>query len=263
MAKKRIIPKLQLMKSNFENDLISLVTTEKFNKIVEVGDPTSQAKIYEAQLADELILIDIGRYKGRQNHGFLIDILRMVSKEVFLPLTIGGGVNSIEDIRTLLNNGADKVSINSSIVQNPQLLTDAVNAYGSSTIVVSIDYKPDKNGVNSIYTEGGLNKKSICPIDWSKEVENLGAGELLLTNIDHDGSSKGLDINTLKIICENSKIPVIISGGCGNASHFIQGFKECRADGIAAGTFFSFQDQNPMQTRGHIQNAGFNIRTST
>ncbi len=251
------------MQSNFDKDLISLVTTEKFNKIIEVGDPVSQAKIYEAQLADELILIDIGRYKGMKKDGFLIDVLRRVSKEVFLPLTIGGGVNNLQDIRTLLNNGADKVSINSSIVKNPQFLIDAVKAYGSSTIVASIDYMSDKKGRNNIFIEGGKNKQNICPIKWAKEVENLGAGELLLTNIDYDGTSKGLDLETLKTICKNSKIPVVISGGCGNASHFISGFKECKADGVAAGTFFSFQDQNPMQTRGHIQNAGFNIRTST
>ena len=263
MAKKRIIPKLQLMQSNFNKDLISLVTTEKFNRIIEVGDPISQAKIYEAQLVDELVLVDIGRYKGMKKDGFLTDVLRTVSKEVFLPLTIGGGVNDLQDIRTLLNSGADKVSINSSIVKNPQFLTEAAKTYGSSTIVASIDYKSDEKGNNNVYIEGGINKQNICPINWAKEVENLGAGELLLTNIDYDGTSKGLDLDTLKIICQNSKIPVIISGGCGNTSHFIEGFKQCNADGIAAGTFFSFQDQNPMQTRGHIQNAGFNIRTST
>ena len=263
MAKKRIIPKLQLMNSTFDNNLISLVTTEKFDRIIEVGDPVSQAKIYEAQLVDELILIDLSVHKGRENKDLLIDVLKNVAKEVFLPLTIGGGVNNLDDIRTLLMNGADKVSINSGIINNHKFLQDAARIYGSSTIVASIDYKEDENGNINVYSRGGKKKENICPIEWSKKVEDLGAGEILITDINRDGSKKGLGINILKQICKNATIPVIASGGCGNAAHFVEGFKMCNTDAIAAGTFFCFQDQSPMQTRGHISNAGFDIRTST
>ena len=251
------------MNSSFNKDLFSLVNTEKFDRIIEVGEPVSQSKIYQAQLVDELVLLDLSYHKGRKNKELILDVLKSVAKEVFIPLTIGGGVNTLDDIRTLLINGADKISINSAILNNNNLLIDAARIYGSSTIVASIDYKLDENGTYKVYSHGGKLKHNISPLSWAKKVEDMGAGELLITNIDLDGSKKGLDLEISKQICENSNIPVIISGGCGNASHFIDGFKQCNADAVSAGTFFCFQDQNPMQTRGHIKNAGFNIRTST
>ena len=263
MSKKRIIPKLQLINSSFDEDLFSVVTTEKFDRIIEVGDPVSQAKIYEAQLVDELILLDLSFHKGKKNKELILDVLKSVAKEVFLPLTIGGGVKTLDDIRALLNNGADKISINSAILNDNNLLIDAARMYGSSTIVASIDYKLDENGIYKVFSHGGKLKHDISPLSWAKKAEDMGAGELLITNIDQDGSKKGLELEISSQISENSNIPVIISGGCGNSSHFVEGFKQCNADAISAGTFFCFQDQSPMQTRGHISNAGFDIRTST
>jgi imidazole glycerol-phosphate synthase subunit HisF len=263
VAKKRVIPKLQLMPSVYSEGNMSLVTTVEFDKIIEIGDPVSQAKIYEAQLVDELFFVDLSHSKGEKKGDLLLDILRTTAKEVFLPLTIGGGVKTLEHFRSLLMNGADKISINTVSLENPKIISDAAKVFGSQCVVVSIDYKRDENGLYKVYGKSGTIKYEINPLEWAKQVEILGAGEVLLTCIDNDGKRKGLELEISKLICESLSIPVILSGGCGNASHFIDGFKIAKAEAVSAGTFFCFQDQNPMQTRGHIKNAGIEIRTST
>lgn len=263
MAKKRIIPKLQLMPSKLNSGMMSLVTTVGFSKIIEIGSPVSQAKIYEAQAADELIFIDLSPSKGLGSKDLLIDILREAAEEIFLPLTIGGGVSTVDDFRLLLQNGADKISINTAALENPKLIQEASKLFGSQCVVVSIDYKLDEFGTPLVYSESGTKSHDLHPLEWAKMAQELGAGEILLTSIDHDGKSNGLELQISKQICENVSIPVIISGGCGRAIDFVEGFKEAKADAISAGTFFCFQDQNPMQTRGHIKNAGIDIRIHT
>ena len=263
MAKKRVIPKLQLIPSIYHEGNMSLVTTVEYDKIVEIGDPVSQAKIYEAQLVDELIFVDLSHSKGKGEEGLLLDVLRTAAQEVFLPLTIGGGVKTLQHVRNLLMNGADKVCINTISLENPKFISEAARIFGSQCVVVSIDYKRDENGLFKVYGNSGTIKYDINPLDWAKQVEIMGAGEVLLTCIDNDGKRKGLELDISKLICESLSIPVILSGGCGNAAHFIDGFKIAKAEAVASGTFFCFQDQNPMQTRGHIKNAGIEIRTST
>ncbi len=155
MAKKRLIPKLQLMPSNLNLGKMSLVTTVEFSNVIEVGDPVSQAKIYESQAVDELIFVDLSHSKKLNNANFAIDMLNAVAKEVFLPLTIGGGVNSVDDFRLFLNNGADKVAVNSAALANPQLITDAAKLFGAQCVVVSIDYKKNHIGQVQVYGNSG------------------------------------------------------------------------------------------------------------
>ena len=263
MAKSRLIPKLQLYSSVFNPGSLSIVNTVNFEKIIEIGNPVSQAKIYEAQVADELILVDLSPSKGKteSDSNLLLNTLKAVSSEVFLPLTIGGGVKNIADVAEFLSHGADKVSINSSAIERPNFISDVAKAFGSQCVVVSIDYKLNGSGLLEVYSNGGQMPTGLNPISWAKKVEDMGAGEILLTCIDNDGIQEGLDLSTGKLVAEELNIPLVISGGCGLASHFIDGFTIARADAVAAGTFFSFRDQNPMQTRGHIKNAGVNIRT--
>ena len=237
------------------------VNTNKFDKVKEIGDPVSQAKIYQSQVVDELIFLDLDARTFSRPPNF--EIIRNASEEIFMPFCVGGGVNSIDDFSLLLNNGADKVSINTAAFLNPKLLKESADIYGSQCVVVSIDYSLDLNGNYFVYIEGGKTKTSKSPLDWAIESEKNGAGEILLTSIDRDGTGNGIDINLTKKIVDSLNIPVITSGGCGLSSHFSDAFLKCNVSGVSAGTFFSMRDQNPIQTRSHIKNAGIKIRTKT
>ena len=263
MAKRRIIPKLQFFDAQNIENATALVTTVQFDKMIEMGDPISQAKIFEAQMADELIFIDLSVHKGNYHKEKSLIILRQAAKKIFLPLTIGGGIESINDIRIFLSNGADKVAINTKALTNPDLIIKASKAYGASTLVASIDYKKESDGEYRVYSHGGRVKHNISPIDWAIECQKLGVGEILLTCIDNDGMRLGLDINTIEQVAASVTIPVIASGGCGLAKHFSEGFIEGKCDAVSAGTFFCFQDQNIMQTRSQVRNAGVNVRIKT
>ncbi len=265
MAKRRLIPKLQLFPSQIDHGNLSLVNTVAFSKIIEIGNPVSQAKIYEAQVADELILIDLSSSKGQYEADSkrLLETLKAVSREVFLPLVIGGGVETMDDVSEFLTHGADKVSMNSSAIKTPDLISNIAHAFGSQCVVISIDYKRSETGTLEVYSHGGRFPTGLDPIQWAKRVQEMGAGEVLLTCIDNDGMGEGLDISTVKLVSKVLTIPLIASGGCGLASHFVDGFLTAGADAVAAGTFFSFRDQNPMQVRGHIKNAGIDIRTGS
>lgn len=263
MSKRRLIPKLQLKTSAFNTKKFVLVITKQFDHIVEIGDPVSQAKIFQDQAADELIFVNIDR--ERNNIDLLADITLKLSQEIFMPLTVGGGVQTDQHFRTLLNSGADKISINSKAVKNPKFITESSEKYGSSTVVVSIDYKRynTTNDDVCVYIDGGQTKTSLHPVEWAIEAERLGAGEILLTSIDHDGMRNGLDLDVTLRVSRAVKIPVISSGGCGLAKHFIDGFIMGKADAVASGSFFAHRDQNLMQTRSHIKNAGVDIRVHT
>lgn len=238
-----------------------LVTTINFNKTLEVGDPVSQAKIYEAQNVDELIFLDLDA--TTDNRSSMVEVIKRASQEIFMPFTVGGGVKSLSDFDILLSNGADKISVNSHAVNNPFFITEASNYFGSQCVVVSIDYKKNSDGIYKVFINGGKIETNLNPANWAKEVEDKGAGEILITSIEKDGTRNGLDIEMTLKISEAVTIPVITAGGCGLAKHFIDGFQKGKADGVSAGTFFCFKDQNPMQTRAHIKNAGIQIRTIT
>jgi cyclase len=237
------------------------VTTVGFEKVIEIGEPVSQAKIYQAQAADELVFVDLDA--TRENRGPLVEVVRRAAEEIFMPITMGGGVRSTEDFRRLLNHGADKVSVNTAAVERPDLLSEAAAVFGAQCVVLSIDYRRGPAGGWTVWTRGGTADSGRDLVEWAREGERRGAGEILLTSIERDGSTKGLDLEATRAVASAVSIPVITSGGCGLARHFVEGFLQGGADAVSAGTFFCFKDQNPMQTRAHIRNAGIPIRLLT
>ncbi len=261
MSKKRLIPKLQLRTSTYNKQKMVLVITKQFDHVIEIGDPVSQSKIHQDQAADELIFINID--KEERSIDKLAAIINQVSQEIFMPMTVGGGVSNIDHFRVLLANGADKISINTFAVTDPLLIASASKKFGAQCVVVSIDYKTDETGKNWVYINGGKEKTSLDPVDWSVEAEKLGAGEILLTSVDQDGMRGGLNLDITRRVAESVSIPVISGGGCGLAKHFIDGFLIGKADAVTSGSFFAHRDQNLMQTRSHIKNAGVNIRVHT
>ncbi len=262
MLKKRLIPKLQMKASRFGSKTrMVLVTTIQFNEVVEIGDPVSQAKIYEAQAADELIFLDLDA--SAENRDTTIEVVQRSAEEIFMPFTVGGGVRSVGDFRKLLSCGADKISINTAAVEMPGLINEASEIFGSQCVVVSIDYRKGREGTYHVYTRNGKFDTGLDPVGWARECEDRGAGEILLTSIDCDGTRTGLDLLMTKRVAEAITIPLITSGGCGSANHFVGGFVEGGADAVSAGTYFCFKDENPMQTRSQIKNAGVPIRLHT
>ena len=258
MSKKRLIPKLQLKTSSYNPDKMVLVITKQFNQVFEIGDAVSQSKIFQDQGADELIFINIDR--ENKDIKKLSKIIHKVSEEIFMPITVGGGVTCEDDFRTLLLNGADKISINSQAIKNPSFITETYEKYGAQCVVVSIDYKLDDNNNYTVFSENGLKNTGLNPIEWAIQADKLGAGEILLSCIDKDGMSGGLELEITQLISQNVSVPVITSGGCGLAQHFADGYLIGKADAVAAGSFFAQRDQNFMQTRSQIKNAGVNIR---
>ena len=237
-----------------------LVTTVRFDHVAEIGEPVSQARVYQAQAVDELIFLDLDA--SHHDRGALLDVVRSAAQEVFMPFTVGGGVRTVHDVGLLLRNGADKISVNSAAVETPELISEAAEAFGSQCVVLSIDVR-SVNGIPEVWTFGGTKPTGLHPADWAARGEALGAGEILITSIDHDGMRCGLDVDLVRRIREAVTVPVIASGGCGKASHFVDGFLQGGADAVASGTYFSFRDENPMQTRSQIRNHGIPIRFET
>lgn len=262
MLKRRLIPKLQMRRRQIgSSSRMVLVTTVQFERTTEIGDPVSQAKIYEAQAADELIFIDLDA--SREGRPPDTGVIQKAAEELCTPLTIGGGVRSLDIIRDLLQSGADKVAINSAALRDPELIRVAADKYGSQCIVVSIDYRRETDGTCRVWHSNGTVRTDLDPVVWASEAQLLGAGELLLTAIDRDGTRTGLDCELTRRVVQAVTIPVITSGGCGLASHFVDGFLQGHADAVSAGTYFCYKDENPMQTRSQIANAGIPIRLNT
>jgi len=262
MLKRRLIPKLQLRSMRIgDSERMILVTTVRFGQNVQVGDPISQAKIYQAQVADELIFIDLDA--TLQARRTMTAIVQKAAEEIFMPLTVGGGVRSTDDFRSLLRSGADKVCINTAAVEDPELIARAADMFGAQCVVVSIDYRRAGDGRYSVFTRGGMQDTGLDPVAWAEVCAKRGAGEILLTSIDRDGTRVGLDIELTRRVATAVSIPVITSGGCGSAAHFVEGFSAGMADAVAAGTFFYSKDQTPLQTLARISNAGIPIRLHT
>jgi len=262
MIKHRLIPKLLLKQSRFLKNKIVLVTSIKFEDHIEIGDPVSQAKIYQDQMADELLFLDIDASLNDKN-SLMLELIKNAATEIFMPLTVGGGVKSIEDFRSLLSNGADKISINTAAIDNPGLINEASRIFGAQCVVAGIDVRMDPNGKYVVYKKCGKIKTDLDPATWAVECAKRGAGEILLTSIERDGSRIGLDHKLIKQVADAVTIPVIASGGCGLAEHFVDGFIKGKADAISAGTYFCFKDENPMQVRSQIKSAGIPIRIFT
>jgi cyclase len=261
MAKKRLIPKLLLSPGSNNPSKQVLVITKQYGVRIEVGNPISTAKIFQAQGADELILSNIS--PSVIDYPTLRRITNQLSEEIFMPITVGGGITTVDQFKELLSDGADKISVNTAAVNNRDLITKASELYGAQCVVLSIDYKKDKNGNLHVFTNGGKTDTGMHPVEWAIEAEKLGAGEILFTSIDHDGMREGLDVKTISDLCKSVSIPVIASGGCSLPQHFIDGYGAAHLEAIAAGTFFAFKDQSFMQIRSAIKNAGIDIRVYT
>ncbi|HTU12668.1 MAG TPA: imidazole glycerol phosphate synthase cyclase subunit [Allosphingosinicella sp.] len=263
MLKRRLIPKL-LIKHRQIGPVVRpvLVTTQRYDQVREVGDPVSQAKIYESNLADELIVLNID---GEPIAGdtMMLSVIERLASETFMPLAVGGGVRGVDDFGLLLEHGADKVTVNRMAVERPDLIGTAAARYGAQCVVVSIDYRRRDGGAPEVFIDHAATPTGLDVLAFARRVAELGAGEILLTAADRDGTGTGIDIETLRAVTDAVRIPVIASGGCGLAAHFTEALAEGRAEGVAAGTFFCFRDQNPMQARAHVRTAGIPIRSET
>jgi cyclase len=261
--KKRLIPKLLLKHRRVgARERPVLVTTRGFTEVLDVGDAVSQAKIYEAQLADELVVLNIDSTPIGEDE-VVLDLIERLASETFMPLAVGGGVRTVADFATLLERGADKVCINTAALDSPHLISEAADRFGAQCVVVSIDARVAPDGNAYVFRSGARERTTREVQQWACEVANAGAGEILLTDADRDGMGAGLNTTLCRRVADAVPIPVILSGGCGLAEHFVEGFLAGRAEAVAAGTFFCFRDQNPIQTRAHIRNAGISIRMET
>ena len=232
MLTKRIIPCLDVTAGR-------VVKGINFVELKDAGDPVEIARRYNDQGADELTFLDITASSDQRD--LILHIIEDVSSQVFIPLTVGGGVRTVEDVRRLLNAGADKVSINTSAVTNPQLVADASSRYGSQCIVVAIDAKQVAPGKWEIFTHGGRNPTGLEAVSWAKKMEQLGAGEILLTSMDKDGTKSGFDLELTRAISDAVNIPVIASGGVGNLQHLADGIRKGHADAVLAASIFHYE----------------------
>ena len=252
MLTKRIIPCLDI-------DAGRVVKGVNFVNIIDAGDPVEVAKGYSAQGADEIAFLDITATKQRR--GTLSEVVSKVAEQVFVPLTVGGGIRSLEDVSTMLLAGADKVSINSAAVTEPGLVSDCANKFGSQCIVVAIDAKKriGREGWE-IFTHGGTQPTGIDAIDWAKKMKTFGAGELLVTSMDRDGTKKGFDIQLTSTISDAVDIPVIASGGVGNLEHLFEGLIEGKADAVLAASIFHFGTYSIYEAKQFLKGKGVDVR---
>lgn len=253
MLKTRIIPCLDV-----ENGRV--VKGVNFVDIKDAGDPVEQAKIYNAAGADELCFLDItATHEGRDT---IIDVVRHVAEEVFIPLTVGGGISSVDHIRNLLNAGTDKVSINSAAVRNPDFVKDAADKCGSQCIVVAIDAKAKEDGSAGweIFTHGGRKGTGIDAVEWAVKMAEYGAGELLVTSMDRDGTKAGFNLPLTKAIADAVNIPIIASGGVGNLDHLVEGVTEGHASAVLAASIFHFGEYTIAQAKDRMAQAGIAVR---
>ncbi len=251
MLAKRIIPCLDVNKGR-------VVKGINFVNLIDAGDPVEAAKAYDEAGADELVFLDITA--SSEDRDIILDVVKKTAETVFMPLTVGGGVRTLEDIRKLLESGADKVSINTAAVKEPILVEEAALRFGSSTIVVAIDAKIVGKNKWEVYIHGGRTPTGKDVIEWAKAVETLGAGEILLTSMDKDGTKSGYDIPLTKAVSEAVNIPVIASGGAGNKQHFLDAFTEGKADAALAASLFHFKELTIQEVKEFIKENGVNVR---
>jgi len=250
MLKNRIIPCLDVKNGR-------VVKGINFVNLKDAGDPVEQAKIYSEGGADEICFLDITA--SNENRETIYDVVRETSKKCFVPLTVGGGIRSINDINKLLNCGADKVSINTAAVQNPKVVIESSKKFGSQCIVVAIDAKK-KNDSWEIFTHGGINKTGIDAIKFSKQMEENGAGELLVTSMDRDGTQIGYDIELMKKISSTVNIPIIASGGVGNLDHLVDGVKLGNANALLAASIFHYGKYSVLEAKQYLESKGIPVR---
>ena len=251
MLAKRIIPCLDVTAGR-------VVKGVSFVELRDAGDPVEIARRYDEQGADELTFLDITA--SSDDRGIIFRIIEEVASQVFIPLTVGGGVREVGDVRNLLNAGADKVSINTSAVLNPQLVADAAGRYGSQCIVVAIDAKQAGEDNWEVFTHGGRKATGLDAVEWAKKMQGLGAGEILLTSMDRDGQKNGFDLALTRAVTDALEIPVIASGGVGNLQHLVDGVKLGGADAVLAASIFHFGEYTVQQAKEFMARQGIEVR---
>ena len=251
MLAKRIIPCLDVTAGR-------VVKGVSFVELRDAGDPIEIARRYDEQGADELTFLDITA--SSDDRGIIFRMIEHVAEQVFIPLTVGGGVRQVEDVRNLLNAGADKVSINTSAVVNPQLVADASARYGSQCIVVAIDAKQVSPGKWEVFTHGGRKATGLDAIEWATKMQTLGAGEILLTSMDRDGQKIGFDLQLTRAVSDALEIPVIASGGVGNLQHLVDGVQLGGADAVLAASIFHYGEYTVQQAKEFMAAQGIEVR---
>ncbi len=251
MLAKRIIPCLDVTDGR-------VVKGTKFLELRDAGDPVECARAYDSQGADELVFLDITA--SSDGRATMVDVVSRTAEQCFMPLTVGGGIRTVEDVRTMLMAGADKVSMNTAAIHNPQLVADAANYFGSQAIVVAIDAKQDGPGKWRVYTHGGRRPTELDAVEWAAEVARLGAGEILLTSMDADGTCDGYDIGLNRAVSERVSIPVIASGGAGTLDHLTEVLDKGRADAVLAASIFHFGKYTIHQAKEHLASHGVPVR---
>ena len=251
MLKKRIIPCLDV-------DNGRVVKGVNFIDLVDAGDPVEQAIIYNAEGADELCFLDITA--SSDNRDTLLEVVKKTAENCFIPLTVGGGVRNLDDISRLLHFGADKVSINTAAVDNIDLVAEAANKYGSSTIVIAVDAKETSENQWKVFTHGGRIETNIDVVTYCNEVAKLGAGEILLTSMDRDGTKSGFDNKLLKAVTSKVNVPVIASGGVGNLSHLLDGILEGEASALLAASIFHFGEYSIGEVKRYLADNNIPVR---
>ncbi|MCR4690984.1 MAG: imidazole glycerol phosphate synthase subunit HisF [Lachnospiraceae bacterium] len=252
MHTKRIIPCLDVNRGR-------VVKGVNFVNLIDAGDPVAVAKAYDEEGADELVFLDItASSDGRDT---VVDMVRRVAEQVFIPFTVGGGIRTVDDFKAILREGADKVSVNSAAIMNPELISQAADKFGSQCVVLAIDAKKREDGSGwNIYKNGGRVDMGIDAVEWAMKAEKLGAGEILLTSMDCDGTKAGYDIALTKTIAENVSVPVIASGGAGTKDHFYEALTEGAADAALAASLFHFKELSIREVKSFLANKGIPVR---
>lgn len=252
MITKRIIPCLDVKDGR-------VVKGIQFVQLRDAGDPVELARFYDDQGADELVFLDISASnEGRKT---MVDVVKAVASELAIPFTVGGGINSLDDMKRMLRAGADKVSLNTAAVNRPELITEGSDFFGAQCIVVAIDAKYDEElGSWRVYTHGGRTPVDKDVISWAKEAVERGAGEILLTSMDSDGEKKGFDLKLTRAVSEAVSVPVIASGGAGNAEHFEEAFVEGKADAALAASIFHYKETSVHEVKSYLREKGVNVR---
>ncbi len=252
MFTKRIIPCLDCKNGR-------VVKGTNFVDLKDAGDPVEVASMYDKSGADELVFLDITASSDGRNT--TIDLVRKVAERVFIPFTVGGGIRTVDDFKVLLREGADKISINSAAIMNPQLISEAADKFGSQCVVVAIDAKRSEDGSHwTIYKNGGRVDMGIDAVEWAIKAEKLGAGEILLTSMDCDGTKAGYDIELTRAVANSVSIPVIASGGAGNMEHFYDAFEKGNADAALAASLFHYKEMEIMDLKKYLNNKGIPMR---
>ena len=252
MHTKRIIPCLDVNNGR-------VVKGVNFVNLIDAGDPVAIAEAYDKAGADELVFLDITASSDHRRT--VVDMVRRVAEKVFIPFTVGGGIRTVEDFRAILREGADKISVNSAAIMNPQLISDAADKFGSQCVVVAIDAKRRADGSGwNIYKNGGRIDMGMDAVEWAMKAEKLGAGEILLTSMDCDGTKAGYDIELTRTISENVSIPVIASGGAGTLEHFYDAVTEGKADAVLAASLFHFKELEICEVKKYLREKGISVR---